>query len=103
MHWVDEGMEVGCISYACELAAKANVRKVSYIEAILRNWANAGILTKEQAVALENERMLAKANEPRAGPPKPPPMTEAERAELARLNAELKDFVGALGVMPRDK
>ncbi|MBE3586544.1 MAG: DnaD domain protein [Thermoanaerobacter sp.] len=47
--WLEKGMEFGVFELAAEKAALANVRRVSYIESILRQWFNAGIRTREQA------------------------------------------------------
>lgn len=54
--WVKEGMEADAIIYAMEVALLANVRRVDYVEAVLRDWFAAGIRTRAQAEAKLAER-----------------------------------------------
>jgi len=50
-YWVTQGMEEDAVIYAAHKAGGANVRRVDYIDAILRNWHNAGVRTLKQAEA----------------------------------------------------
>lgn len=49
LFFVNEGMDIETVEYACEIAALANSRRVDYIESILRNWHNSGVKTKKHA------------------------------------------------------
>jgi len=48
-YWITQGMEEDAVIYAVHKAGGANVRRVDYIDAILRNWHNAGVRTLKQA------------------------------------------------------
>ena len=50
-YWITQGMEEDAVIYAVHKAGGANVRRVDYIDAILRNWHNAGVRTLKQAEA----------------------------------------------------
>lgn len=50
-YWIKQGIESEAVIFAIHKAAKANRRRVDYIEGILRNWFNAGVRTLKQAEA----------------------------------------------------
>lgn len=50
-HWINQGIESEAVIFAIHKAAKANRRRVDYIEGILRKWFNSGVKTLKQAEA----------------------------------------------------
>ena len=47
--YLDDGIAADVITYACQLAAEAKVKRFNYIKAILNNWLKAGIKTLDKA------------------------------------------------------
>ncbi len=71
MHFVDSGMDVETIEYACEVAALANARRVDYIEGVLKNWQASGVRTKKQAEAERENFTNKKKKHPKEIPKYP--------------------------------
>lgn len=80
--WLEDGMEYGGITLACEIAARANIRRLDYIEGVLRRWHDAGIRTRTAAEAENQAGARASPTTPAADPSAPEPewMQDARRA-----------------------
>lgn len=96
--WVDEGMTPGAVRWAVEQAMMANVRRVDYVHAILKNLADEGITTREAAETASASRRKAKAGKPAPkAEPEPAPeivnLVETGPPEPVPLSPEWKPFL----------